>query len=467
MTFALLTASLLAATSGWSAPGDAAPAALPIPAPPPGKAGGADPQIRHELYTLPNGLQVLLVPDSTVPLVAVSVWYHVGSGHETFGKSGFAHLFEHMLFQGSKNVGMDRHFDILKKAGSSMVNGTTNLDRTNYYAVVPSHHLETALWLESDRMGHLLPLLTTKSLRNQIDVVRNERRQRYDNVPYGLGRMHLASALYPDSHPYRYLTIGRHEDLERASLEDVVAFYKTWYVPANATLAIGGDFDVAATKALVTKWFGAFPASDKPKLLPVPPPVVTARELVQSDALAKLRMLQLAWISPANYAADDAELDLAANALGDEGTGRLYRILVHERQLAQSVSATQLGAGFSGVFSINVMLRPEADVDEVRRLVAQEVERIAREPLGARELARAVIAFESSALYGLEDLLGRVERLQGYNHYLGSPDRMTWDLDRYRTTTAERVRAAVARHLAPTRMVSVLTKPAAAQDKTP
>lgn len=436
-----------------------APAGAPVAAVAP---ANADPQIPHVLYTLPNGLQVLLVPDRTVPLVAVSVWYHVGSGNETAGKTGFAHLFEHMLFQGSKNVGMDRHFDILRKAGASNVNGTTNSDRTNYFEVVPSHQLETALWLESDRMAHLLPVLTAASLKNQIDVVRNERRQRYDNVAYGLVRMNLANALYPEGHPYRYLTIGRHEDLENASLADVVAFYRTWYVPANATLAIGGDFEVAQAKALVERWFGSFPASTRPRVIPAPPPQVRAAEVVKDDAFAKLRLLQLAWTSPANFAPGDAELDLLASALGDEGTGRLYRVLVHERQLAQSVSVSQQGAGFSGVFNIGVMLRPQADLAEVRRIVAEEVARVTREPLGARELARAVLGYEASALWGLEDLLARVERLQSYNHYLGSPDQMSWDLDRYRAATAEGVRATAARYLAPERMISLLTQPKAA-----
>lgn len=420
-----------------------------------------DPVIRHERYTLPNGLEVLLVPDPAVPLVAVSVWYHVGSGSENHGKSGFAHLFEHMLFQGSKNVGSDRHFEILRKIGSSTVNGTTNPDRTNYFEVVPSNQLETALWLESDRMSQLLPLLTEQSFRNQVDVVRNERRQRYDNVPYGKTRFALAAALYPEGHPYRYLTIGRHEDLENASLADVVAFFKTWYVPANATLAIGGDFEIPAAKQLVEKWFGSFPKSEKPKLIPVPPPAAKATAVTVNDDFAKLRFLQFAWITPGNFQPGDAELDLLASALGDDGTGRLYRVLVFEKQLAQSVSVSQGGAGFSGVFTVNVTLRSEANADEVRRIVAEEVAKVGKEPLGERELRRGIIGYESAAVYGLEDLLSRVERLQTYNHYLGSPDRLTWDLDRYRSTTFEKIRATAAEYLTPARMTVITTLPSA------
>ncbi len=470
---ALLAALLTTLLSAAAQAQPAAPAApAPNPAPPAVTARkimppppSDDPVIRHELYTLPNGLQVILVPDQTMPLAAVSVWYHVGSGSENHGKSGFAHLFEHMLFQGSKNVGADRHFEVLRKIGSSLVNGTTNSDRTNYFEVVPSNQLEAALWLESDRMSHLLPLLTEAAFRNQVDVVRNERRQRYDNVPYGKARFALAAAFFPEGHPYRYLTIGRHEDLENAALADVVAFYKTWYVPANATLAIGGDFEVAAVKKLVDKWFGALPRSEKPKLAKVPPPPARTAAVTIEDDFAKLRLLQFAWLSPGNFAPGDAELDLLASALGDDGTGRLYRILVFEKQLAQAVSASQGGAGFSGIFSVNVTLRSGADAGEVKRIVLEEMARLGREPLGARELRRAVIGYESSAVYGLEDLLSRVERLQTYNHYLGNPDRLSWDLDRYRNATPESLRATAATYLTPARLVEITTLPTAAKAK--
>jgi zinc protease len=192
------------------------------------KAGAAppgDPRIAFERYQLPNGLEVILAPDRTVPLVSVSVWYHVGSGYEVLGKSGFAHLFEHMMFQGSKHVGEDKHFEVLKQIGSDAVNGSTNADRTNYFEVVPSNQLETALWLESDRMGWMLDVMARKGLDNQIEVVRNERRQNYDNRPYGKALFAQAAALYPEGHPYRYLTIGRHEDLAKASVDDVKAFF--------------------------------------------------------------------------------------------------------------------------------------------------------------------------------------------------------------------------------------------------
>lgn len=422
-------------------------------------APAGDPKIEFEKYTLPNGLEVILAPDKTVPLVAVNVWYHVGSGYEVKGRSGFAHLFEHMVFQGSKHVGDDRHFEILKKIGAAGVNGTTNSDRTNYFEVVPSNQLETALWLESDRMGYLLDKLTQQSLDNQIEVVRNERRQRYDNTPYGKALFAMAAALYPEGHPYRYLTIGKHEDLSAASLDDVKNFFKTWYVPSNATLTLVGDFEIPEAKRLVEKWFASFPKSEKPKVHTVPPPAVKAQEVTVADEFARQRKIDFAWISPAFYAEGDAELDVAAHALSREGPGRLYKALVYDRPLATAVAAFQASAQFSSRFQITVLLRPEANIDEVKRIVADEVAKLARENLTDKEIQRVVAAQEASAIYSLQTVNGRADQLQSYNHYLGDPDRISFDLDRYRNTTADKIRATVARYLVPERMVTIITNP--------
>jgi predicted Zn-dependent peptidase len=430
-----------------------------------------DPKIDFEKYTLPNGLEVLLVPDKSVPLVAVTLWYHVGSGNETYGKSGFAHLFEHMLFQGSKHVGVDNHFEILKKIGVADVNGTTNPDRTNYYEVVPSNQLETALWLESDRMGYLLQPPKTvedpanhfgKSLANQIDVVRNERRQRYDNVPYGNTRFAVSMGLYPEGHPYRYLTIGKHEDLTSASIDDVKNFFKTWYVPANATLAIAGDFDTVEVKKIVDKWFGKFPKSAKPKAVAVPAPSIKSSEVTIEDTFAKLRQVQFVWHSPPNFGPGDADLDIAASALSREGPGRLYRALTY-KGLAQSVSAYQWGSGFSGMFAVSVTLKGDSDLAQIKKIVMEEVARLAKEPLTEKEIARVIAGNEAGTIRRFQTAFGRAETLQAYNHYLGSPDRVTWDLDRYRKTTAENIRATVAKYLTPNNVLTVITNPAAAK----
>ena len=423
-----------------------------------------DPKIAFDKYTLPNGLEVILSADKSSPLVAVDIWYHVGSGDEVPGKSGFAHLFEHMMFQGSVNVGKDNHFDILKKIGADSVNGTTNSDRTNYYEVVPANQLETALWLESDRMGHLLEFLDKGSLDNQIDTVKNERRQNYDNVPYRKALFAEYEALYPqEGHPYRHLTIGRHEDLTAATVDDVKGFFKTWYVPSNATLAIVGNIDVPATKKLVEKWFATYPASAKPTVVPVPAPTIAKTEVSVSDKLAKLPQITFAWHSPKNFGDGDAELDIVANVLGAEGYGELYKSLVIDQQLAQSVRVEQDGRGFSGVFEVTVQLRSGASLDAVKQTVFAVTKRYATETIADRAIKRVVAQREASTIRGLESVFTRAQTLQAYEHFLGDPDKLTWDLDRYRKVDPAKIRDAVAKYLAADRVAVVITQPGASK----
>ncbi len=418
-----------------------------------------DPKITYERYKLPNGLEVILAPDNSVPIVAVNVWYHVGSGDEVPGRSGFAHLFEHMMFQGSKNTGADMHFKILRQIGSTNVNGTTNTERTNYFEVVPSHQLETALWLESDRMGHLLDVLDSKEMANQIDVVRNERRQNYDNVPYRKALFALYEAIFPEGHPYRYLTIGKHEDLEHATIDDVKKFFKTWYVPANATLTISGDFDPAEAKKLVEKWYGTFPTSTKPTVVHIPVPMPAAKEITVDDTFAKLRQVSFAWVSPAAYTDGDAELDFVADALTREGVGALYKSLVYDKQLAQSVRANQDGMTYNGIFEVTVTLRRDADLATVKKIVLDEIAKMTKDKLADKDLARVVAENEAGVIYGLEDVNGRANLLQECNQYFGDPGCITADLDRYRKTTAEKIRATAAKYLVPEHMITVITNP--------
>jgi zinc protease len=420
--------------------------------------------IEFERYTLANGMEVILHRDPSTPLVAINVWYHVGSGDEVPGKSGFAHLFEHMMFQGAKHIGEDVHFEILRQIGGTGVNGTTNSDRTNYYETVPSHELETGLWLESDRMGYMLDLLNEKSLANQIDVVRNERRQRYDNVPYGRERFAIAAALYPEGHPYRYLTIGRHEDLEAASLADVVEFFQKWYVPANATLTLAGDFEIDEAKALVDKWFGSFPTLPKPARVTVPAPKLSATVRTEiEDPFARLERVHLVWHSPAMLGPNDLELDVVAAALGSEGWGRLTKRLVDDEKIAQSVAVYQSGSGFSGTFHVMVTLTP-GDQDRKRgaalKAVDEEIAKLIAEGPSAAELARHVIGVESSFVWGLEELGARADRLQWFNHYTGDPGYLPSYLQRVRKLSVGAVQAAAAEYLSKPR-VEVISKPAA------
>ncbi len=425
----------------------------------PGTAKADDPVIPIESYRLDNGLQVILHQDKSVPLVAVNVWYHVGSGDETLGKSGFAHLFEHMLFQGSQHVGKDNHFSTLKNVGGQEVNGTTNTDRTNFFEVVPSNELETGLWLESDRMGYLLPMLDKTSLDNQIEVVRNERRQNYDNVPYGKTRFATAAALYPEGHPYRYLTIGKHEDLANASLDDVVGFYNTWYAPANATLVLAGDFDMQNAKDLVNKWFGSFPKTSQPEHVVPAFPEPKATRVEVSDEFAKLRRIDYVWTTPAFYQEGDAELDVVGSVLGRTGTGRLYKALVHDKQLAQSVAAYQQSAMFSSTFTVSVMAKSDADLDEIEKTMKEEITKITAMPITEAEFNRSVVGVEANFIWGLEGLMARANTLQGFNHFLGNPSSITSDLDRYRKTSIAKIQAVAAKYLSPARRVEILTLP--------
>ncbi len=423
----------------------------------------AEIEIQYERYTLPNGLEVILHQDKSTPLVAVNIWYHVGSGDEVPGRSGFAHLFEHMMFQGAKHIGEDVHFDILREIGGTDVNGTTNTDRTNYFETVPSHELETALWLESDRMGYMLDLLNEKSLANQIDVVRNERRQRYDNVPYGRERFAVAAALYPEGHPYRYLTIGKHEDLEAASVEDVREFFQKWYVPSNATLVLAGDFETDEAKALIEKWFGSFPELPKPEHVEVPAPSLseTVRETLE-DPFARLRRLHWVWHSPAMLDEGDLELDVIAGALGADGWGRLYQRLVEKEKIAQSVSVHQGGSGFSGTFNIMVMLTPgneDTKQKQAELAIQEELDKLLDEGPTDAELARQVISVESSFVWGLEELGGRANQLQFFNHYTGDPGYEVEYLQRLRAMTPASVQKVAQSYLRKPR-AEIITIPA-------
>jgi zinc protease len=421
-------------------------------------------EVPFEKYNLDNGLEVILHVDRSAPLIAVNVWYHVGSGDELVGKSGFAHLFEHMMFQGTKHTGQDVHFPILQQIGASAINGTTNPDRTNYFETVPAHQIETALWLESDRMGFLLDALSEESFRNQVDVVRNERRQRYDNVAYGKTRFELAASLYPEGHPYRYLTIGLHDDLVNASLEDVRSFFRTWYVPNNATLTIAGDFDIADMKGLIEKWFGGIPKGGAVPRREVDAPALTAtisKEL--PDTFAKLVQVQRVWMGPKRLSPESFPVEVLAQVLGAEGWGRLSRRLVVETGLCASVSAYFDGRGHHGEIVVAAQLKPNADKLEVISIIDAEIARISSEPISEAELKRVLVNAESSFVWGLEDLARRADQLQFFNHYVGDPGYSTKYLEALRQVNAAQVLEAARRWLGKPH-VEVVTVPAVAKD---
>lgn len=413
--------------------------------------------IPFEKYTLPNGLEVILSEDHRLPVVAVNLWYHVGGFHEEPGRSGFAHLFEHMMFQGSRNVGDDAHISMLERLGATSLNGTTSFDRTNYFQTVPTHHLETALWLESDRMGFLLDTLTTEKLQTQQEVVKNERRQRYETSPYGLAEEQAWQALFPPPHPYAGRVIGSLEDLDAATMADVQDFFYKWYAPSNATLAIVGDFDPETIKGLIEKYFGTLPTRPKPEAPEVAPVSLEAPvELRLPEQLATLSKVSVSWHSPALFEKGDAAADVLAIALSGGKSSRLYKRLILEKKLAQSVRAGQRSLGAQSVFFVDAIARPGASTDEILQEVDAVLEEVRSEGVSAQELQQARNRFETARVGGLQlvgGFGGKADLLQSYNHFLGDPGRLEWDLDRYDEVTSEKVQTFAREVLGPNRVV--------------
>ena len=411
------------------------------------------PHLATRSRTLRSGLDVVVHPDPSAPQIAVSVWYRAGSSDERPDRTGFAHLFEH-LFKGSPERLGGHHYEVLKRAGSTEANASTSADRTAYHEVVPSHQLDLALWLEADRMGYFARDFGADRLVAQQSVVRAERRQRYEDVPYGAERFAVALALYPDGHPLRHLTIGRHDDIQAATVEDVLAFYRTWYVPANATLVIAGDVP-ADLDARVDRYFGSFPVSQRP-VRPVPPPLdgpVTQRPEPVVDRLAALGRIHRAWLGPVAFGDGEPELDLVTSAWTAAGTGAIWRRLVYETQLAQRVSAWTLNGRLGGEVHVTVDLKSGADPSAVRAILDEECAR----SIDERAIERAVTRREASAIWGLSGLTRRVGLIQRHMLYRHQPDGLAAELARYRQVTPASVEAVLARWLAPARMVEVET----------
>ncbi|HEX8709581.1 MAG TPA: pitrilysin family protein [Pyrinomonadaceae bacterium] len=409
----------------------------------PAAALQTSPKLDYEKYRLKNGLEVILLEDHRLPLVAVNLWYHVGPANERPGRTGFAHLFEHMMFQGSKNVGDDAHFKMLEGAGANDINGTTDFDRTNYFETLPSNQLELALWLESDRMGFLLDTLDNRKLANQRDVVRNERRQSTENTPYGLVEEELFHQLFPKTHPYYASVIGSHADIEAARLGDVRDFFKQYYTPNNASLAIVGDIDKGRARALVEKYFGPIPAGQPvPKIDATTPPITAERRVVVGDQV-ELPRVYMGWITDPIYKPGDAEADLLARILGGGKSSRLYKRLVYDRQIAQDVSAQQYSLILGSVFFIQATAKPGVKPEELEKAIDEEMDAIRKDGPTPEQLERARNVIESNIIRGLETLGGFggvADRLNQYNHYLGDPGYLGNDLERYRKATVASVR---------------------------
>jgi zinc protease len=398
-------------------------------------------------HSLANGLQVLLHEDHTCPIVAVNIWYHVGSKNERPGHTGFAHMFEHLMFEGSEHC--DRsYFEPLQAAGA-LLNGSTNADRTNYWEVVPAGALELALWMESDRMGFLLPALTEARFSTQREVVLNERRQNYENRPYGLALMALLAALFPPGHPYRWTTIGEIEDLRAARLEEAHEFFQRYYHPANASLALAGDFEADRALSLVRACFEEIPRG------PAVEPVVRTAALA-ADARAyledrvELSRLYLAWRTPALFAEGDADLDLAAELLANGKTSRLYRRLVFDRRLATEVSASQGSREMAGFLQAVATAAPGGSLAEIERVIIEEITRLATDGPSESEMDRVRVQAEAQFVFRLQTVGGfggKSDQLNAYNVFAGDPTYFDRDLARYTEATAASVRDSVGRWL--------------------
>ena len=436
-----LPATAVAATAAAAAGASQVPSASQIP------------DIQFEKYTLPNGLQVILHVDRKLPIVHVNQWYHVGSKNEKPGRTGFAHLFEHMMFQGSKNV-PGEYFSVVEELGANLqeggVNGTTDNDRTNYFATVPSGNLEKLLWLESDRLATLIEGVDLAKLDNQRDVVKNERRQGVENQPYGRWIELLASELFPFGHPYSWSVIGSMADLSAASLDDVKEFFRTYYTPNNLSLVIAGDFDPAVAKQLVEKYFGSIPpgpALARPKVSPV---VLTSGKILEIADRVPQQRVYMVWPTPALYGASDAELDLAARVLTDGLSSRLTKALVYDAEKATNVNAFQFGTEIANCFVVIANARPGVDVAELETLIAAEIAKLAASGPTAAELDRAKNKLETQYISGLERIGGfggKADLLNQYNTYLGDPGRFAWDLARWRGVTPAGLQEATRKYL--------------------
>ncbi len=421
-------------------------------------------------FTLPNGLHVILHEDHTVPMLTVNVWYHVGSAREKPGRTGFAHLFEHLMFMGSGHAKYGDFDRLLESAGGTN-NASTAEDRTNYFIDAPSNALDLALFLESDRMGFLLDAMSPKTVDAQRDVVKNERRQSYENAPYGMASLELSQMLYPKGHPYSWPVIGYMDDLTAASYQDVVDFFRLYYQPSNASLVIAGDIDTARTRAAVEKWFSDVTpgASTVPPIEYAKPELTEVKRKTVQDRV-QLPRLYLAWLTPPQFKPGDAELDVISQLLAGGKNSRLYKRLVYDLQIAQDVTAFQASKQLSSDYNIVVTARPTPEgtsvaqqMDRIRGIVDEELRTLQHTEPRAREFQRAINQIESSFYDRMERIGGGggiADQMNAYYTYTGNPDYFNADLARYRAVTRAGVTATAATYLPLDKRVELIVEPA-------
>jgi zinc protease len=422
-------------------------------------------ELPYTQFTLPNGLTVILHEDHSVPLVSTNMWYHVGSAREKPGRTGFAHLFEHLMFMGSGHVKPGEFDDWLEGVGGTN-NGSTENDRTNYWINVPSNSIELALFLESDRMGYLLDSMTPKTVDAQRDVVKNERRQSYENRPYGQAELLLGELLYPEGHPYHWPVIGYMPDLTAASYDDVVDFFKKYYAPSNASLVVAGDIDPVATRKLVEKWFGDIKPGPAPD--PMTIPGVALKGVTKKTVTDKVELprVYLAWLTPRHFEPGDAALDMVADALAGGKNSRLYKRLVYDMQIAQDVQAYQNSQQLSSYFLIQATARPGHTVEELVKVIDEEIKKLQTTTPDAHETQRSINTIEASFFKRMEQVGGfggKADQLNAYYTATGDPDYFNEDLARYRSMSPSDVRAAAAQFLPLDRRVELTVLPEGAK----
>ncbi len=433
-------------------------------------SSSADAQLRVPVTvdTLPNGLTLIVHEDASVPTVTTNVWYHVGSGDELLGRTGFAHLFEHLMFMGSKNAPYPQFDRLLESAGANN-NGSTTTDRTNYYESGPASALPLMLWLEADRLGWLLDTMDEPKVDLQRDVVKNERRQSYENQPYGIAFENLVSAIYPKSHPYSWSTIGSMADLSAASLDDVKNFFRTWYTPNNAVIVVAGAVKADSVRAAVRQMFGEIPRG--PAITRNRPAAFTLRDtVIVLEDRVQLPRVYLAWHAVPEFSRDDAALDVAAYILSGARNSRLTQALVYERPLATSANAFNSSKRLDGDFQVVATARPGVHLDTLQSVIDAELRKLAAAPPTAREIEQAKNSIEAQFLNSLEFADNKADRLNAYYYATGTADYFQRDLDRYRAVTAADVQRVVRQYLLSGRVtLSVVPqgKPELAATQTP
>lgn len=439
--------------------GTAGALAVFLTALPPSRLPAQQLQVPHETFTLANGLRVIVHEDRSVPIVTVNTWYHVGSGDERQGRTGFAHLFEHLMFMGSQHVPTGQFDQLLEAAGADN-NGSTTEDRTNYYETGPANAIELMLYLDSDRMGYLLPEITPEKVEIQRGVVQNERRQRVDNQPYGLAEENILSRLFPAGHPYSWPVIGSLADLQAASIEDVRNFFRTNYAPNNATIVIAGAITTAEARRLAERWFGDIPRGTTEVPRNHPPAFTIERNVFHTlEDRVQLPRVYNAWHTVRSYADDDAALSVMASILAGGRSSRLYKRLVYEAQIATQVAAYHDALKMDGSLRLFATARPGHDLNELQREIDAQIRILADSGPTAREVQRVQNQTEAQFLGAMETVLGKADQLNQYQYFVGQPDWFQQDLDRYRRVTPADVQRVARQYLATANRVTLSVVP--------